>query len=563
MQIARRITPLLSMWRPLTPFEQRMAELARLFPPPPDHPLHEQLAFQARLEGERDVRVRLWMRELSEKLPSFVYTRREGGTNFPVANTLRNFFLEYATRLGNHGPHSLPTSFNVIESFLRYSHEFFLFDLREEREHLLRLDDYLDWYTSGEFPEEPGALMDILPEGVTYSFNFAAPLNDFRIRTSNSELAVFGVSLVRHSSELSMFAVLGESPAYPPDDAIASFKALEDGRPASGREHIEPAADLSIRDRYLAEAPSWCRVIPMVRFDVRRRRYDVRYVHCDIGVSYRVLTDDPRIFGTEYKRAERQRQLADMSQELMRYDSIFSAIATLMFLPVFFIAAERRVRTTTFATSLHAQRASTDVQRALKRLGRSSVPFARDVHCLESRPLTRREAAMTVTPPALEFESAGFWRSLPPGEVGRDENGNAIVGRTWVERTDSWERQGLAKFTVAKEPQVLVGENPGSIYVMRCASHGLDLYKIGRTAHIPDKRAAEISSATGVPTAFEVLAHWEVGDINYVESESHRRLAAYKVNRRREFFRAPLTLIIKTIGTIVEQYSSRTSEEGH
>jgi hypothetical protein len=538
------------MWTPLTPFEQRMVALARLFPLPPSHPLYDSLVARARIEAERDLATRLWAKDLADRFPSFILTRSEGGTNFPIPNTLRHFFKEYAKRIAVDGPDSFPTSFNVVESFLAFSHQYFAFDLRDERDHLLRLDDYLDWYTSGQFPEEPPALVDILPEGVIHSYTMAAPLNDFHLNTGGaSRLALFGVSMVRHSTELSMLAVLGESPAYPPDDDIGAF---EEGTPTRGRETLQPAPELGVKDRYLEEAPQLARIVALVRFDLVARRYNVRYLHSDLGRSYHVLTDDPRILSVDLSPSERRDQLQQLAQHLNRYASVFSALASLMFLPAFFVAEHERVTTTTFGTELFAQRASTGVQKAIKRLGRREVPFTRQVHCLHSMSIGERATALDVNPPELDFETAGFWRTLPPGEIGSDESGQPIVGRTWVERTDSWASQRLEAFTVTKRAHARQGPHPGSVYVMRSGSHALDLYKIGRTGLAPEERAATLTAATGVPTQFEVLAHWEVGDAEYVEREAHHRLRAYKVNKRREFFRAPLSLIVATIGKIVE-----------
>jgi hypothetical protein len=538
------------MWTPLTPFEQRMAALARLFPPPPSHPLHDSITARLRIESERDIATRLWVKEQLERFPSFVLTRSKGGTNFPIANNLRDFFSEYAKRLMDNGPHSLPTSFNVVESFLIFSHKYFVFDLRDERDHLLRLDDYLDWYTSGDFPETPPVLMDILPEGLIHSYTMAAPLIDFHLNTTDaSQLALFGVSMIRHSTELSMISVLGESPAYPPDDEIGE---LEKVRPTMGKENIQPAPDLDVKDRYLEEAPQLSRLIALVRFDLIARRYNVRYLNIDMGRSYEILTDDPIIFSDDISSSERRNQLDRMDRGLNRYASVFSALASLMFLPVFFIAEHQRVTTSKFGTELLAQKASPDVKKAIKLLGRSEVPFTRDVHCLYIESSGGGTTALDVTPPELDFETAGFWRTLPPGEIGRDALGQPIVGKTWVERTDSWASQRLELFTVKKRAHAQQGPHKGSVYVMRSGSHALDLYKIGRTSLAPEERAASLTATTGVPTQFEVLAHWEVRDAEYVEREAHHRLRAYKVNKRREFFRAPLSLIVATIGKIVE-----------
>ena len=55
----------------------------------------------------------------------------------------------------NNTPAGIPSSFNVVESFQRWSKHFVAFDIREEREHLLRLDEYIEWYTAGGFPDKP------------------------------------------------------------------------------------------------------------------------------------------------------------------------------------------------------------------------------------------------------------------------------------------------------------------------------------------------------------------------------------------------------------------------
>ena len=63
------------------------------------------------------------------------------------------------------------------------------------------------------------------------------------------------------------------------------------------------------------------------------------------------------------------------------------------------------------------------------------------------------------------------------------------------------------------------------------------LVKIGKTARNPLVRAAEISAATGVPTPFEVSWARKVPDMDAAESALHKALSAYRLSRRREFFR--------------------------
>src|SRR4051812_11307904 len=132
------------MFRPRTPFEARIASLTKLFPPPPWHPAAAILEFEARLAAERDLAFRAYLAEIEAAFPSIMLSRTDGGSGFPISQTLRSFFTEYAGRMVRSGPHSFPSSFNVLEGFHVFNHDYFLFDLREERDHLLRLDEYLD-----------------------------------------------------------------------------------------------------------------------------------------------------------------------------------------------------------------------------------------------------------------------------------------------------------------------------------------------------------------------------------------------------------------------------------
>lgn len=507
-----------------------------------------------------DVAFRLKIGELRELVPSFVLTRVLGGSGFPIAQTLRHFFQEYLDRLIKVGPFSFPTSFNVVESFLSFSERFLAFDLREEREHLLRLHEYMDWYTASSFPEKPLTLTDILPEGIVYAYNMVSPVEDFAIETVDSKLRILGVALVRHGQELSAMIVAGEAPPFPSNDEVIEYVAAqvagsgkESFQPALGKEEIRPHPSYGVQDRYVPELSGHARVIMLARFDLNHSGYDVRYVNLDIGASYLVLTDDRMIFQNE---PEMKKHAAQLTERLERYSGLFSALASMLYLPAFFIDQAPRIINTKFSTNLHAESTRAMVQKAMKVLGVAHVPFFRTVRCLAGPPPDANEAIRTVEPPDIEFKSSGYWRPLKPGEIGEAKDGTSIVGKTWVQRTDSWSTRNLDSFVVSRMPRVIVGKDPGRVYIMRSGSHYDDLYKIGLTRRGCETRASELSSATGVPTGFEVLAQWEVGDCAAVEGEIHERLKPLRVNKRREFFRGNLETIFRVIVEVVRELNA-------
>ncbi|MRW94327.1 hypothetical protein GJ699_30565 [Duganella sp. FT80W] len=80
------------------------------------------------------------------------------------------------------------------------------------------------------------------------------------------------------------------------------------------------------------------------------------------------------------------------------------------------------------------------------------------------------------------------------------------------------------------------------LYILKNRSFQQNVLKIGMTNKKASARAKQIySGATGVPEPFDVLFACSVADCRVAERQVHRRLAAYRVNDSREFFRISAT----------------------
>ncbi|WFR81342.1 GIY-YIG nuclease family protein [Janthinobacterium rivuli] len=78
------------------------------------------------------------------------------------------------------------------------------------------------------------------------------------------------------------------------------------------------------------------------------------------------------------------------------------------------------------------------------------------------------------------------------------------------------------------------------LYILKNKSFQRNILKIGMTKKQTNSRAKQLySGATGVPEPFDVLFACSVADCRAAESIVHRRLAAFRVNNSREFFRIP------------------------
>lgn len=97
---------------------------------------------------------------------------------------------------------------------------------------------------------------------------------------------------------------------------------------------------------------------------------------------------------------------------------------------------------------------------------------------------------------------------------------------------------------------------PGWVYVMENDAFP-GLVKIGCTTRPPAVRAAELSAATGVPTAFRVAAARPVSDCRAVEKAVHRMLDDVRVSQGREFFACPTPRAIAVMNAVADAYPGR------
>lgn len=83
------------------------------------------------------------------------------------------------------------------------------------------------------------------------------------------------------------------------------------------------------------------------------------------------------------------------------------------------------------------------------------------------------------------------------------------------------------------------------------------LVKVGRTSKEPSERAKELSTATGVATAFIVAYQRKFANCIAAEEQTHIILEhkGFRVSKNREFFEAPLHIIVETISSLPDQTS--------
>ncbi len=92
----------------------------------------------------------------------------------------------------------------------------------------------------------------------------------------------------------------------------------------------------------------------------------------------------------------------------------------------------------------------------------------------------------------------------------------------------------------------------GYIYILSNAAMG-KLLKIGFTCGSVEKRAMELSSATGVPDAFVVEYFHISDDVEEIESLAHAQLEELRYKGNREFFEISLGDAVTLIQRLIKQ----------
>ena len=80
------------------------------------------------------------------------------------------------------------------------------------------------------------------------------------------------------------------------------------------------------------------------------------------------------------------------------------------------------------------------------------------------------------------------------------------------------------------------------------------LLKIGYTKNLPEKRAKQISSATGVALPYKVEWAYQCFNGEMVEREVHHKLKAQRINNSKEFFQISLEEAKETINLIGNKF---------
>lgn len=491
------------------------------------------------------------------------------GAGYPVDQLLRQLAIEYTHRYAASGLHNQPLNFNYFEPFCEIKLiEQSVAPYAEpapEIDHLFGIVDYFDYVTTPE-----GSLFELsnlktLPEGKALHFTPSGNISDFTFLTAEGrEFVVAGFSMVRRGSSLHWYIVGGE--VFAEQDwqqlksnqlAFETAEMLPYKRPFLSAS-MEKTGSNSGPPVALEGTETAMRTIIAGETDLDSSKHLGRCYMSERENSFTITCDDPDLFDHVSDVAQRSEMTRLMNDRVERAAVMWNLAETMFRLPAYFSFKVTVAR----SVAVSGGQALAKVPKG----GRGVRGNFRYVSAIEFTDSTA-PVVRSYTAPHYQTETDGHWRRLSRDQFGRDSNDNLIRGKTWIRASNAWRERAdtprtiyvkssieaarvkvkeyVAKAEAAKEDTACmpISSGMGVIYVLRCMVMQDEVYKVGWTSGTAEQRAQQLSTATGVPSSFAVVAAWQHADPAAIEKGIHAMLAPYRINDAREFFQASYPII--------------------
>lgn len=533
-------------------FKNRMGEINFWAIPLKGTPEREQLE-AALKDRSSNPEINKKIKATIENAKALLAVQSLNGADLPLDKMLREYNNEYNNRVFQHSLRHMPTSFNTMEAFNEFLPPSATFKIRKEKNYLISFVDYLDYITSRD--ADPNSQPeDLLVPGVIYSYNGSHDPLELSFKCSgDKEFCVSGISMIRHESELNVMMLAGMICDLDKESEELQTKKTENSPPHKAG--MTPDESLTREAVPLIDGSNLWKTIVHSRIDLKTKSMDVRYIAQDCGDSFIGLTDDVSTFMDERGNffSEQYEEMAkSMPTKIKEFQSLFEFIKVCIDLPAFLQHKEDELIAERHPTRLKELQSPIKNKKTIKLVEKSEHYYFRNVLFLPSE-VYRTNSNKTFFNHEIKIETSGYWKTLPTGSLGQDKVGQPIHGRTWVEKTLSWVEASAAPLHTRTTSKIKTGKNPGYIYVMRCAAHGKDIFKIGLTTRTTNIRAQELTGETSSPDQFLVVEDWDVADCKLAETLIHEKLDTYRINQKREFFKARYNIIHSTVTEIVER----------
>lgn len=473
---------------------------------------------------------------------------------------LRHYLGEFNHRSWSYGHRKMPIMFNIMESFFTLDKRLNYWTLLDEEDYSISFFDFIDFYTSKNFEHKTSEIIENLEEDLIYNFNVGYDLKEITFKTNNGEnFIIAGVSLVRRGNEVTMLFNTGQiTNTY---EKTKNLPLIDKTDRIPGKEMIEVAKDKVREAVKLNDDPNLWKILIACRFDLNSNTIDARYIAKDNGDSFSILTDDLTGFMVkgQWRDSSVEELFIKISQEVENYNSIFELAKACLLLPNYFNFYNDEIESEEYDTEVISvlknpirNREFKEVDNKFKIRNRTLWILNRNKVFLSDRIKLRDDN--------FKIETSGYWKKLDDVEIGTDKKGKTIVGKTWVQKTESYYSAKEDDLIIErKKDSEFTTKNAGKIYILRNSNLGENIFKIGLTTKETDERARQLSK-TSIPDKFFVMREWDVKDCFLAEKTIHKLLEKDRIDPRREFFRLDMRKANDVIDSVVKNINENNND---
>lgn len=529
----------------------RKREIFRGVIPKEGTPEFEKLSKAHEKQWETNPEFKKFAKQKFEKAAKTAIVQNANGINIGVDNEIRHFLREFNERVLKHGLRSMPLLFNVMEAFFEYDKTIIYFELLEEEDYMISFLDFFNYYTSDEFKGDVETIKIDFEENLVYSFNAGADIDQITFKTEEgNEYVVGGISMVRRNNEITVLIQAGE---------ITDIEKIEipdienNGITTPGKEKLREERSYDLNPETLNGNPDYLKSLIICRFDLDSETIDGRFVAKDFGTAFQITTDEISGFLQEgnFISADLKTAYESQLKAIEKYNPVFEVAKAALHLPSYFNTFEDKLDTENHETGYKNLVKSPFAKREYRMVDSKFKIGSRDLWILNRNDKFSADRLL-IMDSGFKIEKSGYWKTLNADEYGIDKKGGKIIGKTWVNRTDSFFESKVDPIIISNvKSRKFSGPNAGYIYVMRSPQLPVNTFKIGLTTKTPEERADQLSK-TSVPDRFFVMNEWEVADCKDAEAQIHTLLDKYRVDPRREFFSLEMKTITETVQKVVE-----------
>jgi hypothetical protein len=346
------------------------------------------------------------------------------------------------------GATSLPGIYNAVKDFYTIpTKQKHIFKIRNEKDHLFHINDYVDFVTSPEAEDAVKKGLESVENETVYSFNSLDARGDISISSEvGTDYFVYGLSFVKIENTITIMAVLGKLVEDIMLESVPLEKTMFSAlHPNKEIREAKERLYQNIKNKHCFEKEvPITKVVPeeenvqsclaIIRIDATTKKVINRYLYEETEAQYIGLTDDDA-------EGLKEESMDEIQEELDRHRGVFDLCMTAPALLTYFDFKYQLVKNDVIVAQYGKRHPElvkrfekkdlSEKERRMRKYILKRVSALRIVK--EAVPLRK------YIPPQYIVMVSGFYRKLPrPESKGKDENGNEITGATWVKSHDRW-----------------------------------------------------------------------------------------------------------------------------